>query len=123
MAAVTVYNAFSVRRMPSKTTTPVVMPGSAPQHRQFASQRNLQSFAFNPAIDSIAFVGQRGLPFIRPDVPPVAEDSLKRGQGHDAETTAEASFKARPQFRSALEQVCISDLVKRDTAPYSLFWL
>ena len=56
-------------------------------------------------MDSVGFAGPRQLPFVRPDVPPVSDDKLKRRQDSEAEATAEASFKARPQFRSALEQV------------------
>ena len=42
---------------------------------------------------------------MRPDVPPVSEGNSQQRQARDSETTAEASFRARPQFRSALEQV------------------
>lgn len=109
MTAMTVFSAFSMPRLPS-TKQPTVGPG-VPQHKPFASQRKLQSFAFNPAIDGLGFSAPRPSPFVRPDVPPVAEDKRSRGQDRDMETTAEASFKARPQFRSALEQVCPHELV------------
>lgn len=101
----TVYNAFSIPRVPAPRAPATAIPTTVPQHKPFASQRSLQSLAFTPAMESFDFTGPRRSPFVRPDVPPVADRSSQGKQGQDKETTAEASFRARPQFRSALEQV------------------
>ena len=102
MAAVTVYNAFSLPRVASK---PPTLPAGVPLQKPFASQRSLQSLAFNPAMDSSAFNSPNPLPFVRPDVPPESDEGAQGTRGARSGALLEGNFRAKPAFRSALEQV------------------
>ena len=71
----------------------------------FSQARRTVPYAFNPALDS--FGDGMGVPmtsFVRPDCPPDAEDVSTAPQKKEKRAKA-ASQGARPQFRSALEQV------------------
>lgn len=101
----TVYNAFSLRNLPARQSPVTSTPLSVPLQKPFASQRSLQSLAFNPAIDSAALRGASQSAFVRPDVPPETDTGFQAGRPQKSEATAEGNFRAKPQFRSALEQV------------------
>ncbi len=66
--------------------------------------RRTVPYAFNPALNT--FGDGMGVPvFVRPDCPP--EDAGSASAAHKKEKRSKvAAQRARPQFRSALEQVC-----------------
>lgn len=67
--------------------------------------RRTVPYAFNPALTS--FGDGMGVPiFVRPDCPP--EDASSSAAAPKKEKRSKAAGpNARPQFRSALEQVCL----------------
>ena len=66
--------------------------------------RRTVPYAFNPALNS--FGDGMGVPvFVRPDCPPEDAGSASAAPKKEKRSKA-AAQSARPQFRSALEQVC-----------------
>ena len=80
-------------------------------------------YAFNPALNS--FGDGMGVPvFVRPDCPP--EDAASASAASKREKRGKAAAPgARPQFRSALEQVQLlrTFLVRHQDACLSCIWL
>lgn len=87
---------------PAKTTAqtgPLVRPHG------FSQARRTVPYAFNPALNSFGDgMGVPVVPFVRPDCPPDAEEAASTPQRREKRGKADAQG-ARPQFRSALEQV------------------
>ena len=89
---------------PAKTA-PAQQPGPLVRPHGFSQARRTVPFAFNPAISSFGDgMGVPVAPFVRPDCPPDAEDAAGSSQRQQRRPKAEGQ-RARPQFRSALEQV------------------
>ena len=78
--------------------------------------------AFNPAVDSAVQRGARQAAFVRPDVPPETDAVFKAGRSEKTEATAEGNFRARPQFRSALEQVRSAVILATNTTWPGIAW-
>lgn len=92
-----------IRPVPSKAAPTATGPLARPHG--FSQARRTVPYAFNPALDS--FGDGMGVPmasFVRPDCPPDAEDISAAPQKKEKRGKA-VPQGARPQFRSALEQV------------------
>jgi hypothetical protein len=84
---------------PAQQTGPLVRPHG------FSQARRTVPFAFKPALNSFGDgMGVPAVPFVRPDCPPDADEAASAPARRERRAKAGAQG-ARPQFRSALEQV------------------
>jgi hypothetical protein len=105
MQAVICQSPPTARPAPSKAapaqTGPLVRPHG------FSQARRTVPYAFNPALNS--FGDGMGVPvasFVRPDCPPDVDVASQTPRKKEKRGKASSTQASRPQFRSALEQVC-----------------